>query len=237
METSTIFATVIFTGLTCSMGCGTVNTPFILGSLLGDGKSISEGRRAIMLFSIGKVLSLMLMGLLASIFGMIVLDYVEGIYPEATIWIIRIVTFGFGAKILYTTVKDDFIPKKVEQDASSCSTGCSGCSKAKSCSSVTNVKIKGSSNLSYIVAGLLYATIPCGPMLACLTYASTMNVVVAMTLLGVFGVVNSIVPIFFFASLVGLANNEFSKNSENFLKYIKLTGGIVLIYASIFQVY
>lgn len=236
MTTTAIFATVLFMGLTCSMGCGTVSTPFLLGSLLGDGGSIEESRRAIMLFSIGKVVSLMIMGLLTAVFGNIVLTYVEQLYPDATIWIIRIATFVFGGRIIYLTTKYEILPQKTE-GTTSC-TSCSGCSKAKSgCGSAENTDIASKTPKSYFIAGLLYATIPCGPLLTTLTYASTMNLLVAMTLLGLFGIVNSIIPVFFFASLVGMANTEFTKNSQQFLKYIKLSGGLILIYASIFKVY
>lgn len=232
MTTLVIFTSVMFMGFTCSMGCGTVTTPFMLGSLLGEGGSIAESRRAITLFSVGKIVSLMLMGLLTALFGNIVLTSVEEIYPQATIWVIRIATFFFGAKILVSTIRFDFLPKK-EGVASPCSS-CSSCSKSQSgCGSTALTKPKK----SYFVAGLLYATIPCGPLLTCLTYASTMNIVLAVVLLGVFGIVNSIIPVAFFASLVGMANDEFAKNSEKYLKYIKLSGGIILIYASIFKVY
>lgn len=272
-----IFASVLFMGFTCSMGCGTVNTPFLVGSLLGDGGSVTESRRAIALFSIGKVISLMLMGLFASVFGGIVLSYVEEIYPQATIWLIRIATLLFGAKILYNTIKSDFLPKNGAPTS-----GCSSCSGCKSkCSSFADVAVSGggtavvnggavsSANVgfidvsvvsadrvvqsdvstdagagasgkiskSYFLAGLLYATIPCGPLLTCLTYASTMNFMVAMLLLGLFGIVNSIIPVFLFATLVGMANSEFASQSANFLKYIRLSGGIILVLASIFKVY
>lgn len=244
MTTPVIFGSVIFMGLTCSMGCGTVTTPFMLGSLLGDGGSISESRKAITLFSIGKVVSLVLMGILSSIFGSIILTYVENLYPQTTIWIIRIATFLFGFKILYSTIKFDFIPQKQDDNTSPCSS-CGGCSKSKKmCSSSEDVVNTDEFNFdlsktskSYFLAGLLYATIPCGPLLTCLTYASTMNLILAILLLGLFGIVNSIIPVFFYASLVGVANTEFTKSSSEFLKYIKLSGGLILIYASIFKVY
>ncbi len=232
MTTSVIFGTVLFMGFTCSMGCGTVSTPFLLGSLLGDGGSVAESRRAITLFSIGKIISLMTMGLLTAIFGNIVLTSVETFYPEITVWVIRIATILFGGKILYTTIRYEFLPQK-EGAVSPCSS-CSGCSKATSCDAAVDIK---KPNKSYFLAGLLYATIPCGPLITCLTYASTMNLLVAMALLGMFGIVNSIIPVFFFASLVGLANTEFTKYSQRYLKYIKLSGGLILIYAAIFQVY
>lgn len=234
-----IFASVLLMGFTCSMGCGTVNTPFVLGSLLGDGKTISESRKAITLFSIGKVTSLMLMGLLASIFGGIVLTKVETLYPSSTIWVIRIATFIFGSKILYSTLRYEIFPQKQDENSSPCST-CSGCSKASSgCGSSVDVVQDAQTKTSktYFLAGLLYATIPCGPLLTCLTFASTMNSILAMLLLGLFGIVNSIIPVFFLATMVGMANTEFNKSSTDYLKYIKLSGGIILIYASIFQVY
>lgn len=232
MTTSVIFASVLFMGFTCSMGCGTVSTPFLLGSLLGDGGSVDESRRAITLFSIGKIISLMTMGLLTALFGNIILNSVSEIYPDITIWVIRFATIGFGAKILYSTLRYEFFPPKNQPEAS-CSS-CSGCSKASSCGSTTEMKAPSK---SYFLAGLLYAMIPCGPLLTCLTYASTMNLLLAMALLGLFGVVNSILPVFLFASLVGIANSEFTKYSQQYLKYIKLSGGLILIYAAIFQVY
>lgn len=233
MTMSAIFATVLLMGFTCSMGCGTVSTPFLLGSLLGDGGNISQSRRAIALFSLGKIVSLMSMGLLASIFGNMVLTAVEGLYPQATIWVIRIATLAFGLKILYSTLKYEFFPQKVAVTACA---SCSSCPSAGGCGSKSEMPSWFKGKTSYFLAGLLYATIPCGPLLTCLTYASTMNSFTAMALLGAFALVNSIIPVFFFASLVGMANGEMQKDSKDFLKYVKLSGGLILIYASIFQV-
>lgn len=229
-----IFATVLFMGFTCSLGCGSVSTPFLLGSLLGDGTDVNKSRQAMMFFSVGKIISLMFMGMLSAIFGSIVLSYVSELYPDITIWIIRIATFLFGSKVLYTTVKHKFL-KKTEEASTGCGSGCGGCKSR--CGSATPVPEAEKPSRSYFLAGLLYATIPCGPLVTCLTYASTMHVLTAMILLGLFGLVNSIIPVFFLASLVGLANTEFTKNSAAFLKYIQLSGGVILIYASIFLVY
>lgn len=233
MTTLTIFLNVLFMGFTCSMGCGTISTPFLLGSLLGDGGTISESRRAITVFSIGKVVSLMFMGLMSAIFGNIILSNIEQLYPNATIWVIKIATILFGSKILYNTIRYEFLPNKSE-NTSGCSS-CSGCKSQSSCGSA-NIKNNDEPRKSYFFAGLLYATIPCGPLLTCLAYASTMNIITAMILLGLFGIVNSIIPVFFLASVVGLANDEFTKNSAKYLKFVKLSGGIILIYAAIFQV-
>lgn len=220
MTTGAIFLSVLFMGFACSFGCSTITTPFILGSLLGEGKNISESRKAIALFSLGKIISLSLMGLFAGIFGSIILTYVEEVLPDATTWLVRIVTVVFAIKIISSALK---------KEESSCS-GCSSC--PASCASQESKKLPK----SYLVTGLLYGFIPCAPLITSLTYASTMSPLVGMLLLGSFGVVNSLVPVLMYASLVGLANTEFATKSSKYLKYIKLSGGIILILAAIFKI-
>lgn len=272
MTTATIFATVLLMGFSCSIGCGAISTPFILGSLLADSGTITQSRRAVFVFSIGKVISLIVMGLLSAIFGSILLSYIEVLYPNATVWVIKIATILFGGKILYTTLKNDFTTQedvdtksiditrnnitqiKYENSyanfgdmnnmttTSNCASnttksGCGGCKSKSKCGVIpqeilTEEKIPK----SYFLAGLLYATIPCGPLVTCLTYASTMNPVLAMLLLGLFGIVNSILPVIFLSHIVGMANTEFKTKSIGMIKYIKLSGGLILIYAALFKV-
>lgn len=219
MTTPMIFSSILVMGLTCSLGCGSVNTPFILGSLLGDSLDIKLSRKAITLFSIGKITSLCILGLLSAIFGSIILEAIETSYPNSTIWIVRFVTFFFGARILYTVFRKN---------------PCSSCSSCSSCKSANppTIEKKG----SYLVAGALYATIPCAPLITTLTYASTMTPILAVLLLLMFGIVNSVLPVIVYASMVGLANNEFLKEMPKYIDYIKVVGGIVLMYAAFFQV-
>ncbi|ONI44279.1 hypothetical protein AN640_01120 [Candidatus Epulonipiscium fishelsonii] len=229
MNTSTIFMTMLFTGITCSLGCGTVTTPFVLGSLIGEGYSVQDSRRAILLFSVGKALCLTALGLLASIFGEIVLTQIENIYPNFTIWFVRALTFVLGVRILYKALKST----PSEANSSGCSSCKSSCSIKSSCNkSSSKIKLPK----SYFLAGALYATIPCGPLFANLTYASTMTPILAMLLLFSFAIVNSIIPVLVFATIIGTANKEFSIQSSDFLKYIKIAGGIILILASFFKV-
>ncbi len=226
LTTSMIFTSILLMGIGCSMGCGTINTPFMLGSLLGDGHDIKESRRAMMLFSLGKVIAMSIFGLLSAIFGTIVLDYIEGIYPSATKWIIQFATILLGSRIIYLALKT---PKVQSGCApSSCSSCKSGCAP--------NPKQMKKIPKSYFFAGMLYAAIPCAPLTTSLLYASTMTPLMGMLLLGLFGIVNSIIPVFIYASLIGLANKEFSVNSAKYLKYVKLSGGMILILAALFKV-
>ncbi len=220
MTTLMIFTSIIIMGFACSFGCGTITTPFILGSLLGEGQNIKASRNAIALFSLGKIVSLSVLGLLSSLLGATILDMVESVYPNSTVWVIRIFTCLFGVWLLYGV----FFKKQSCCRAESCC-GCSG-----SLSSSPKLMRRG----FYFGAGVLYSIIPCAPLLTTLGYASTMSPIAAMLLLAVFGIVNSIVPLFGYASLVGMANVEFALKTPQFVKYIKIFGGLLLIGASFF---
>ncbi len=227
MTTLMIFISIAMMGFACSFGCGTITTPFILGSLLGEGQDIKSSRNTIAIFSLGKIFSLGLMGLFSSLFGSAVLGMIEEMYPNSTIWIIRIITLFFGIWLIYTAIK-----KNPCADCNSCSSNISSINKL----SEKSINIKKRKNYMYFFIGSLYSTIPCAPLVSTLGYASTMPPFLAVLLLVVFGIVNSIVPVLGLASIVGLANTEFKRDLPNYLKYIKLSGGIIIILAGLFRV-
>lgn len=241
MTTFTIFSTMLLLGFTCSLGCGTVATPFVLGSLLGEGKDIHESRRAILIFSLGKVVTLTILGLCASLFGTVVLSAVETIYPNATIYLVRFITALLGVQIIWGAVQTWRKSKQPEAVASPCG-GCpssGGCPSKGGCGGSAPRKEdaqKLAHRGSFFMAGVVMASIPCGPLLMALTYASTMHVVTGTLLLTSFAIVNSIFPVVFYASLVGLANREFNRDAPSLVKYIKPAGGVLLIYAAMVMV-
>ncbi len=220
MSTLMIFSAVTVMGFGCSFGCGTITTPFILGSLLGEGGSIHASRKSIALFSLGKVLALSVMGLLASLVGTTILSSVEAIYPQSTVWILRAITIAFGLWLLYSA----FFQKS-----------CKNASACTSCSSQTSLPHTNIRKGFYFGAGALYATIPCVPLISALGYASALSPIPAILLMALFGVVNSIVPVLGYASLVGLANIEFAQKAPMYIKYIRAAGGCVLLAAAIFK--
>ncbi len=238
MTTFAIFSAMMFMGLTCSLGCGTIATPFVLGSLLGEGQDIKESRRAIMIFSLGKVVTYTIFGVLASIFGAWVLGMVENLYPNATSWLVRAVTFYLGIRIILSTFSKKSLPKGEASSCgacpsqSACPSSGGGCSSSEQAKNSKNLVHKG----SFFLAGALMASIPCGPLLTALTYASTMNPILGTFLLFCFGVANSIFPVLFYASLVGLANREFHRDAPTLVKHTKHVGGAILMYSAIFMV-
>lgn len=239
MTTGMIFMSMLFMGFSCSVGCGSVASTFVLGTQIGENGSIESCMKAILLFCFGKVVSLALMGFLSSIFGMIILTYIETLYPNSTVWIVRGVTCLFGISVIASAFR-----KKEEQAQATDIQGASGCSSCASCSSCSSkqavaTKTKSSEKMvkgSYFFAGLLYATIPCAPLVTTLTYASTMTPILGTLLLALFGVVNSIVPVCLHATIIGQANSELAKETPYLMKPLKVLGGGLLMYMGMFVV-
>ncbi len=228
MDILAIFLNVSIMGFTCSAGCSSATTPFILGSLLGEGRDIKESRKAIIFFSLGKIVAYSIFGLLSAIFGSVILSFIEESYPNITIWIVRVITALFGAWIIYQAINGLVSKKESCSSCSTCPTKCSSNKRPK----LTEYK----QFWVYIGVGALYAAIPCAPLVTSLTFASTMTPVVGMLLLTVFSVVNSILPVIIYATLVGIANKEFNKITPKMLNYIKIVGGVILLYTTVVKV-
>ncbi len=228
MDILAVFLSVSLMGFTCSAGCSSATTPFILGSLLGEGKDIKESRKAIIFFSLGKIIAYSLFGLLSAIFGSVVLSFIEESYPNITIWIVRVFTALFGVWLIYQALNGLLSKKEAQSSCSSCPSKCN----SKKLPKFAEYK----QFWVYIAVGALYAAIPCAPLVTSLTFASTMTPVLGMLLLTVFSVVNSILPVIIYATLVGMANKEFTKKTPKMLNYIKIVGGIVLLYITVAKV-
>lgn len=208
MTTSMIFLSIITLGLSCGLGCGSVTTPFLLGKLLGEGKDTKESMKAVGLFSVGKILVLSLLGMFAALLGIVVLDTIESIYPTSIVWITRVMTFLFGLVIIVSVFRK---------------TNCGNC---RNC---TSKKIKIFDHTSYFVAGILYAIIPCTPLMTALTYANTMTPILGFLLLLTFGITNSIIPVLIYSPIIGTVNFKVLTDIYKFSKGLKLFGGLLLM--------
>lgn len=233
MTTATIFVTMLLMGFSCSVGCGSVSSSFILGTQIGGKSSVRDCMKIIAVFSLGKVIAYGCMGLLSSIFGNMVLGYIEDFYPNSTVWLVRIITTLFGISIIYSGLKK----KKVAEVDSGCGSSCSTCGGCPSKAVKPIEPPKFIKRGSYFFAGALYAMIPCSPMIAGLTYASTMNILSGTLLMAFFGMVNSLIPVLLYAPLLSKANDELGRAVPRIMKPLKVFGGGLLLYVGLFTAY
>lgn len=229
MTTAMIFASMLLMGFSCSMGCGSVSSSFILGTQIGGQGSVRSCVKAVALFSVGKIIALALMGCLSATFGSIVLNVVEEIYPNSTVWVVRVVTCLFGIFVVLSAVRGGGTAPTQTCPSSACAS-CPSMCKPKESGKAKRFAARG----SYLFAGFLYAIIPCGPLITTLTYASTMSPLLGTLLLTLFGIVNSIVPVGIYAPVIGRANTELGKVTPYLMRPLKVFGGGLLLYVGLF---
>ena len=215
MSTAMIFATVMTTGLGCGIGCGSLSTPLIVGKMLGEARSKKDCMIATGIFSAGKILMYMLLGMLAAIFGSIIIDKIQELLPNVTQSIFRIVSIFFGTVIIRDAFKKQ------------------SCSSCKQCGTNHTIlhKFKDS---SYFVIGLIYAVIPCSPLIIALTYSASMKPMLAALLMFCFGIVNSIFSVIIYAPIVGTIIDRMQVEIPQYYKWIQVLAGLMLIKMAIF---
>lgn len=217
MDTSLAFGTALLTaiaiGLGCGFGCGSLSTPFIITKLLGDQKNSKESIFALLSFTLGKIVTLVMLGVLTSIIGGEVLGLISDILPFDLSIFFRLACILLGLSILYKSIK-----KK-----NKCASKCNGCG------SVILKKTSIWKTPSYFLSGVLYALTPCPPLTAVLIYAVTINPLSSAILLAVFGLANSITPLIIYTPLTGYIVVRMKKEIPKYIGRIQILAGVLLI--------
>lgn len=213
MTQTIIFTTILLTGLGCGLGCGSISTPFLVTRMIGENKSTRACIQVVALFVAGKIIMLALLGLLSAFLGGTVLSAVQTLYPNVTKWVFRVLIICFAAYIIYNTLRSH------------------DCSHCKGCGSDKKERLL---TLSYPLAGAVYAAIPCAPLVLALTYAAAMKPAIAVLLLVCFGLANSLFPILLYAPITGAVMTKMRAEIPQFMKYIQLVAGGVLLVLAVF---
>lgn len=214
MSVTMIFATVMMTGLGCGVGCGSLSTPLLVGKMLGEARSKRGCMVATGVFSLGKILMYMALGVLAALFGSIVIEGIEEILPNIMQNVFRIVSVFFGLVIIRNAFKKD------------------KCSTCKQCRG-TNKLLSKFKDSSYFVIGLIYAVIPCSPLIIALTYAAGMDPVLASILMLCFGVVNSIFSVVIYAPIVGTIIGKMQEEIPQYYKWIQVFAALMFMWMAL----
>lgn len=215
MSVAMIFTTVMMTGLGCGVGCGSLSTPLLVGKMLAEARSKKGCIIAVGLFSLGKILMYILLGILAALFGSIVIESMEAILPNITQNIFRILSVFFGLVIIRNAFKKN---------------KCDSCTKCGS----NNRFLSKFKDSSYFVIGLIYAVIPCSPLVIALTYASGMSPILASLLLLCFGVVNSIFSVVIYAPIVGTIIGKMQEEIPQYYKWIQVFAALMFMWMALF---
>lgn len=215
MTVGVIFLTVILTGFGCGIGCGSLSTPLVFGQMIREKRTQKECIAAMLIFTAGKVIMYTFLGILAAVFGNILIDQLQGIYPNITKNLFRLVSVLLGGIMLY-----EAFHKK----------NCQGCKQCRG-----NTKVFGPiKRTSYFVYGILYALMPCSPMLLVLTYAVGFKIYQAGLLLLCFGLANSLFSLIIYAPLLGTIISRMKTELPYQYKWIQAFSAVVIMFLPFF---
>lgn len=213
-----MYLSALAIGLSCSVGCGSVSTPFLTAYVIGKSKNLKSSVLATIIFSLGKIIIMAVLGGLTAFISASILPDNGILFGINLTIIFNIITFIIGFIIILTAFK--------KRSYKNC---CSGCKNYDIISSeVFSIK----EAISLFFAGAAYGITPCVPFITVLVMAIPLGLWEGVALLSFFGLVTCIAPALIQIFVAGLVTPKIKKDLKKSYKYISLIAGIVLIVIS-----
>ena len=215
-----MYSIALAIGLSCGAGCGSVSTPFLTAYVLGKGKNLRSSLITTMIFSLGKIFIMALLGGLTAFLGTELID--KGI----TFLGIEIVDF-FSYMTLFIGIY--FIYKGIRGSS------CKSCSKnqIESQLNVSSSRYSYKEFLLLFVAGMIYGITPCVPLLTMLSMSVGLSVLGGICLLAFFGLVTCLTPSIIQNLVAGLVSKKVQIDLKEKYRYISIIAGVVMSVTSI----
>jgi len=212
-------------GLSCGVGCGSVVTPFLTSYVIGKGKNVSGSLQSFLIFSMGKILIMALLGAVSSMVGQALITESEALFPFSITYMFNGIMIGMGLILLYDNMNKN---KK-----------CGGC--ADNCSEPKVSKIsKGyklnrfRENTALFIGGVFYGMTPCAPLGIMLVTAVGLSVLESALLLAFFGFVTCVSPVILQCVLAGMIIPTMKKEIPDMHHYVSLVAGCMLVVLGVY---
>ena len=208
-----MYSLALAMGMGCGIGCGSVATPFLTAYMIGKRKSLKESLKATLIFSLGKIIIMIILGGVTSYIGQTLITETENIFQFDIKLLFNAICILLGSIIIIKNIKK----KK----------GCSSCKG--SCS----VSVKAEEKIILFGSGIVYGMTPCVPLGSMLLIATGLSVLNGMALLGFFGIVTCISPVIIQSILAGMIGPRMIKDIPDKVHIISILAGCILIYLGI----
>lgn len=228
-----MYIIAITLALGCGIGCGSLISPVLSSYIIGKNLNLKSGLSSLLVFSLGKIISMVLLGILVSIFATNFIDIDSSFYgiPFSNFFSLFIAILG--VKIIY-----DVIKRNKKKD----------CVSSKKCDKIDPLTIyKHDKNIktSYLqiwdycllfLSGAAYGITPCVPLVSLLVYCVDLSVLQAVSLMSLFGIVSIISPAIISTIFATLINKGISKDFKGMNLELRFLSGILLLLVGIFYI-
>ncbi|MCY6484620.1 sulfite exporter TauE/SafE family protein [Clostridium aestuarii] len=210
-------------GLGCGIGCGSVATPFLTAYVIGKRKDLKESLKATLIFSLGKILIMILLGGISAYIGQALISETKNLFGLDVKLIFNAISVLLGSMIIIKNVRK-------KKSCRSCGSHCKG---TPTIEVPKNQSLKNKENIMLFVTGIIYGMTPCVPLGSMLLIAVGLPVWEGMMLLGFFGVVTCISPVIIQSIIAGMIAPRMIKDLSDKVRYVSILAGGMLIYLGI----
>lgn len=218
-----MYSIALAMGLSCGTGCGSVSTPFLTAYVLGRGKTLKSSVFITLIFSLGKIIVMTVMGGLTAFVGTELISKDISIFGIEVVNFFNYMTLLIGVYLVYRSFN-----KK----------SCQSCSCADESVMLETMKKKHSVKevILLFIAGVLYGITPCVPLITMLSMSISLSVINASLLLAFFGLVTCITPNIIQNLFAGFLSTKIQASLKKKYKYITGLSGVILIVTSLIPV-
>lgn len=206
MPYTTALVVGLFTGSSyCLAGCA----PFLSTYVMGTGNRMSDGLRSYTLFTLGRIVTFMALGMLSANLGVTINLKSHGISVVA-------LSGGFFLILgLILCIKMTRQGRECEKIASK---------EGRSHSLIFN------SSVHLFVAGIIFGAMPCPPLLAMMTYCLQLKAALTGCIVMIFfGVGTMISPLIAIAGLAGILSKKFKGIAPRGNMFFQRVAGVILM--------
>jgi len=206
-------------GLSCGAGCGSVVTPFMTSYVIGRQKNKKEVFKSMLIFSLGKILIMMILGGLTAAIGQNMIELLGGYVPFHLNYLFNGVMVLFGIYLVYSSLK---VRKS-----------CKGCSANAVEIEVSGQGYNKKSIREYIalfVSGVVYGITPCAPLGIMLATVMGKGMAGGALLLGFFGSITCLSPALIQIFIAGLIIPKMKQEIPLKIHWISFVSGCIMIF-------
>jgi len=209
-------------GLSCGVGCGSVVTPFMTSYVISRQSSKKECIWSLLIFSLGKILMMMVLGGISAYVGNSILQTMEVYLPFQVNYLFNVMMIIFGAYILITSFR-----KKKD---------CNHCQKNTVKIDVNDHGYNEHQRRDYqalFISGMIYGITPCAPLGILLTTVIGKSVIEGVLLLGFFGVITCLSPALIQLFIAGVMIPKMRSEIPMKVHWISLFAGFIMIFLGV----
>lgn len=223
-----MYSLALALGLGCGIGCGSVATPFLTAYMIGKRKHLKESLKATLIFSLGKILIMVILGGISAYIGKALISETQNLFKFDIKLLFNLISILLGCMIIIKNLRK----RKV---CGTCGCHCNGNDTYENIimEEKNNESLTIKEKLILFVSGAIYGMTPCVPLGSMLLTATSLSIFDGMLLLVFFGVVTCISPVIIQSVVAGMIAPRMIKDIPDKVHLVSILAGCILIYLGI----